>query len=98
MANIASPSDALFTAQPGNLAQPGTAAQAQAFRLTFWGVRGNIPAPGADTERYAANTSCVEVQGGGQHLILAGATGLRLLGRPLMAQEQPVAAHTFLPT
>jgi phosphoribosyl 1,2-cyclic phosphodiesterase len=95
MANIASPSDARFTAQPGDTSQPGTAAPASDFRLTFWGVRGNIPAPGADTVRYGGNTACVEVRVGGHRLIFDGGTGLWVLGRYLMAQEQPVAAHLF---
>jgi phosphoribosyl 1,2-cyclic phosphodiesterase len=95
MANIASPSDAPLTAQPGDASRPGTAAPASAFSLTFWGVRGNIPAPGADTVRYGGNTACVEVRVGGQQLIFDGGTGLRVLGRHLMAQEQPVAAHLF---
>ncbi len=95
MANIASPSDALFAAQSGATSQPGAAALAQTFRLTFWGVRGNIPAPGADTVRYGGNTACVEVQVGGHRLIFDGGTGLWVLGRRLIAQESPVAAHLF---
>jgi len=29
------------------------------MELTFWGVRGSIPAPGPGTVRYGGNTSCV---------------------------------------
>ncbi|MEA5450227.1 MBL fold metallo-hydrolase [Leptolyngbya sp. CCNP1308] len=95
MANIASPSDAPFTTPAGDAAQPGPAAPSPAFTLTFWGVRGNIPSPGADTVRYGGNTACVEVQVGGQRLIFDGGTGLWVLGRHLMAQGQPVSAHLF---
>ncbi|MFQ4139901.1 MBL fold metallo-hydrolase [Nodosilinea sp. PGN35] len=95
MANTASPSDTRFPARAGDLPQPEPPDAAQTFTLTFWGVRGNIPAPGADTVRYGGNTACVEVQVGGQRLIFDGGTGLRVLGRHLMAQEQPVAAHLF---
>ncbi|HSM82745.1 MAG TPA: MBL fold metallo-hydrolase [Nodosilinea sp.] len=70
-------------------------ASAPGFTLRFWGVRGNIPAPGADTVRYGGNTACVEVLVGGQRLIFDGGTGLRVLGRHLMGQAQPVAAHLF---
>ncbi len=30
--------------------------------LTFWGVRGSIPACGAETVRYGGNTSCVSIE------------------------------------
>lgn len=95
MANIASPSDALSTAPAGDASQPGPATLSPVFTLTFWGVRGNIPSPGADTVRYGGNTACVEVRVGGQRLIFDGGTGLWMLGRHLMAQGQPVAAHLF---
>ena len=31
------------------------------MRVRFWGVRGSLPVPGANTVRYGGNTSCVEV-------------------------------------
>ena len=31
------------------------------MRVTFYGVRGSVPAPGPQTARYGGNTSCVEV-------------------------------------
>ncbi len=65
------------------------------FSVLFWGVRGNIPAPGADTVRYGGNTACVEVRVGGQHLIFDSGTGLRVLGKQLAQQAQPVDAHLF---
>ena len=30
--------------------------------LTFWGVRGSIPAPGLHTITFGGNTSCVSVE------------------------------------
>ena len=95
MANTASPSDALFPVRAGDAAQAGQSLPEQTFALTFWGVRGNIPTPGADTVRYGGNTACVEVLVGGQRLIFDGGTGLRVLGCHLMNQEQPVSAHLF---
>jgi phosphoribosyl 1,2-cyclic phosphodiesterase len=64
------------------------------FQIKFWGVRGSIPCPGWETVRYGGNTSCVEMQVGGERLIFDGGTGLRLLGQSLMA-ESPVKAHLF---
>src|SRR5271168_3348436 len=32
--------------------------------IRFWGVRGSIACPGADTARYGGNTSCVELRYG----------------------------------
>ncbi len=95
MANTISPSDALIPACTGDAAQAEPPVSTQAFRLRFWGVRGNIPAPGADTVRYGGNTACVEVLVGGQRLIFDGGTGLRVLGRHLIEQGQPVHAHLF---
>lgn len=65
------------------------------FIVTFWGVRGNVPAPGAHTLRYGGNTACVEVSVGGQHLIFDGGTGLFALGRALMQRATAVNASLF---
>ena len=61
-------------------------------RLKFWGVRGSIPTPGPGTVRYGGNTSCVEVRAGGEIIILDAGTGLRSLGRELVAEfkDQPL--------
>src|SRR5258708_20335443 len=63
-----------------------------ALRLKFWGVRGSIPTPGPSTVQYGGNTSCVEVRAGNRIIILDAGTGLRLLGRELVAEfgEQPL--------
>jgi phosphoribosyl 1,2-cyclic phosphodiesterase len=82
-------------ASQGDASQAELLAPASAFALKFWGVRGNIPAPGADTVRYGGNTACVEVLAGGQRLIFDGGTGLRVLGCHLLNQGQPVNAHLF---
>src|SRR5215470_12005309 len=58
------------------------------MELTFWGVRGSIPAPGPETNRYGGNTSCVSVRTAGGHLIIIDmGTGGIGLGRSLMATE-----------
>lgn len=51
--------------------------------VRFWGVRGSIPVPGPDTVYYGGNTSCVEVRGDGQLIVLDAGTGLRGLGHHL---------------
>ena len=64
------------------------------MRITFWGVRGSIPTPGADTVEIGGNTSCVEVRAGKALVIFDGGTGLRMLGQKLMT-EAPLTAHIF---
>ncbi len=55
------------------------------MRLRFWGVRGSIPAPGPDTNRYGGNTSCVTVTTRtGELIIIDMGTGLMPLGAHLM--------------
>lgn len=54
--------------------------------LRFWGTRGSIPSPGLATSRYGGNTPCVELRtAGGRLVILDAGTGIRELGRSLMA-------------
>lgn len=55
------------------------------MKLTFWGVRGSIPSPGASTCRWGGNTSCISVE----HedlppLIFDCGTGARALGEALI--------------
>lgn len=64
------------------------------FHIKFWGVRGSIPCPGAETLRYGGNTSCVEMHVGSERLIFDGGTGLRVLGQSMVSQ-MPVTAHLF---
>ena len=65
----------------------------QGFTVQFWGVRGSVPTPGADTVRYGGNTACVEVLLGQHRIIFDGGTGLRVLGKHLQQQNHPVTAH-----
>ncbi len=51
------------------------------MRVTLFGTRGSLAAPGADTSHYGGNTSAVEVCGqDGTLLILDAGTGIRQLG------------------
>jgi len=50
-------------------------------RVTLWGTRGSLAAPGPETQRYGGNTSCVEVRAeDGSVLVLDAGTGIRRLG------------------
>jgi phosphoribosyl 1,2-cyclic phosphodiesterase len=54
--------------------------------VTFWGVRGSVPAPGPEMNRYGGNTSCVELRTrSGALFMLDMGTGAIALGRKLMA-------------
>ena len=65
------------------------------FWVRFWGVRGTVPCPGAETLRYGGNTACLEVMCGNRRLILDAGTGLRALGASLNGQAA-VEGHIFL--
>jgi phosphoribosyl 1,2-cyclic phosphodiesterase len=64
------------------------------FTIHFWGVRGSIACPGAQTVGYGGNTPCIEMRLGGKRLIFDGGTGLRVLGQSLLSQ-MPVEAYMF---
>lgn len=70
----------------------------QQTRVKFWGVRGSIPSPGPATVRYGGNTTCVELRTQGEIIILDGGTGLRPLGRALIAEfhDQPLQLTLLL--
>lgn len=51
------------------------------MKVTLWGTRGSLAAPGPETNRYGGNTPCVEVRGeDGSVLVLDAGTGIRRLG------------------
>jgi phosphoribosyl 1,2-cyclic phosphodiesterase len=57
-------------------------------KVSFWGVRGCIPAPGPQFTKYGGNTSCVSVKSdSGELLVLDAGTGIIELGRSLMRGE-----------
>ena len=57
-----------------------------AFGVKFWGVRGSIACPEQAYARYGGNTSCVQLDLGGEQVILDAGTGIRGLGRQLLEQ------------
>jgi phosphoribosyl 1,2-cyclic phosphodiesterase len=57
-------------------------------KLTIWGARGSIPAPGPETTRYGGNTSCVQVTlDDGSTFVLDAGTGIRGLGLAMNASD-----------
>jgi phosphoribosyl 1,2-cyclic phosphodiesterase len=55
--------------------------------VRFWGVRGSIASPGADTAGVGGNTSCVEVRCGDRRIVFDAGTGLRRLGDHMLRSE-----------
>ncbi len=66
------------------------------MKIRFWGVRGSIPCPGASTAKYGGNTSCLQVLGGQENLVLDAGTGIRELGQQLAEQKKPLRVHLLL--
>ncbi len=55
--------------------------------VTFYGVRGSTPAPGAEFARYGGHTACVAVAFADRVLVLDAGTGIRPLGRALLGSD-----------
>jgi phosphoribosyl 1,2-cyclic phosphodiesterase len=69
------------------------------MRVRFWGVRGSIPVPGRQTNRYGGNTSCVEIEAPGHEpIIIDAGTGIRRLGKDLLLRDvgAPLSAHVLI--
>jgi len=68
------------------------------MQITFWGVRGSYPVPGAATVRYGGQTSCVESRSTkGGCLIVDAGTGMRGLGNKLLREAtEPQHYHLLL--
>jgi phosphoribosyl 1,2-cyclic phosphodiesterase len=67
------------------------------MQITFWGVRGSYPVPGAATVRYGGQTSCVEARSStGETLIVDAGTGMRALGNKLLREAKGPEHHHVL--
>src|SRR5258705_7817712 len=67
------------------------------MRVRFYGVRGSIPTPGPSTVRYGGNSVCVEVRLADNTLLVFDAgTGIRELGRALIAEQFRGTIHMFI--
>lgn len=63
------------------------------MKIQIWGVRGSIPAPGPETNRYGGNTPCVSVIDREGHLCIVDmGTGIVPLGMALMSKALNVNA------
>ncbi|MBI2930509.1 MAG: MBL fold metallo-hydrolase [Planctomycetes bacterium] len=59
-------------------------------------MRGSIPCPGQATSVYGGNTSCVQILGGPEIIVLDGGTGIRELGLELIRQRKALRVHLLL--
>ncbi len=61
------------------------------MKVKFWGVRGSIPCPGANTVKYGGNTACIELrfEDIDRLIIIDAGSGIRELGNFLMANDFP---------
>lgn len=61
------------------------------MKLTFYGVRGSISAPGKDSLKYGGNTPCVYIETKNDfHLILDSGSGIISLGDLLIKDHKPI--------
>ncbi len=58
--------------------------------VTFYGVRGSTPSPGADFARYGGHTTAIAVAFPGRVLVIDGGTGIRPLGAALAGTSDEV--------
>src|SRR4029078_2665847 len=70
-------------------------------KVTFWGTRGSIATPGAETTRYGGDTSCVSVEGRdpAHLLVLDAGSGIRRLGlvlEPAVTRIDLMLTHLHL--
>ncbi|NKB67986.1 MAG: MBL fold metallo-hydrolase [Candidatus Latescibacteria bacterium] len=54
------------------------------MQVVFWGVRGSYPVARADCLRYGGNTPCIELEAGGQCVLVDAGTGIRAAGQALV--------------
>ena len=58
------------------------------LRVKFWGCRGSIACPSPDHLKYGGNTTCLEIDAGGELFILDAGTGIRELGEDVLRGDQ----------
>jgi phosphoribosyl 1,2-cyclic phosphodiesterase/CheY-like chemotaxis protein len=72
-----------------NFAKSVRAVLESKLELTFWGVRGTLPVPGARALRYGGNTSCVTLEfPKGQFFIFDAGSGIKELSNAWLAQKR----------
>jgi phosphoribosyl 1,2-cyclic phosphodiesterase len=71
------------------------------MRIKFWGVRGTVPCPGAQTIKYGGNTACIEVRmkDSNRQIIIDAGSGIRELGHEMVHKDLPqgpISTEIFL--
>jgi phosphoribosyl 1,2-cyclic phosphodiesterase len=67
------------------------------MKLTFYGVRGSVPSPCLENVRYGGNSSCTAVRTlDGSLIVLDAGTGIRELGKQLLAEGVPPTIHLLI--
>ncbi len=72
------------------------AVMSRQIHISFWGVRGSVPAPGRSTTKYGGNTSCVTFRYGDTLIICDAGTGIRPLGHELLEETKKSVRATIL--
>jgi len=68
------------------------------MRITFWGARGSIPAPGSSKQKYGGHTTCVEIRlSSGDLVVIDAGTGIRDLS-DVVLEDPSISTITFLLT
>ena len=57
------------------------------MEVTIWGARGSIPVSGPEFVRYGGDTTCLEIRGPAEPLLIDAGTGIRRAGDRLAAQH-----------
>ncbi len=58
------------------------------MKVTIWGSRGSIPAPGKDTVIYGGESTCIEiVTDSGERIVIDAGSGIRKLGNKLVGDH-----------
>lgn len=67
------------------------------MKITLWGTRGSIAAPGPDTVIYGGNTTCLELTlSCGTTVIIDAGTGMRRLGDALADRHHPLELYLLM--
>ena len=66
------------------------------LQIRFWGVRGSTATPQAENLGFGGNTSCIEITArDGERIIIDAGTGIRALGRELIAEGRQHNLNLF---
>ncbi len=60
------------------------------MKITVWGCRGSLPAPGPEKDVYGGNTSCVQILHKDICIILDGGSGIQRLGASLKSDFKEI--------